>query len=81
MIGYKVKIVFRPLCVLQCQCQSKSQVPDTHFHLGEKVLSVSKIVAMTTLVVQHSENYYYHHYHHHHHLLLLLLLLLLTPST
>jgi len=48
---------------LQCQCESESHYL-THFHLGVKVLSVSKIVAMTTLVVQHSENYYYYYYYY-----------------
>jgi hypothetical protein len=33
-----------------------AQVLETYFHLGLKVLSVSQIVAMTTLVVQHVEN-------------------------
>ena len=38
------------------ECENGSQVLDTYFHLGLKVLSMSKIVVMTTLVVQHSEN-------------------------
>ena len=50
----QVKIVFRPLYVQQCE--NVSQVLDTYLHLGLKVFRMSKIVAMTTLVVQHLEN-------------------------